>query len=114
MTEAKELATIRAELEKRLSMITNIDQTLEVKEKKISSLKQKVIFWRDDRFKYSLELENIKELYDYAKKRIRTLEADLSKQDAAVRELYRTVAMKEEALSEEIDRNRKLKGEYDN
>jgi chromosome segregation ATPase len=93
-------------------MITNIDNTLEVKDKKIASLKQKVDYWKTERFIYSAELDNIKELYDYATKKIAAIDADLHKQDAAVKELYRTVAEKEELLAREIDRNRKLKDKY--
>lgn len=95
-----------------MSMIANIDQTLEVKDRKIASLKEKVNFWKIERFQFSTELEAVKELHDFASRKVATMETDLAKQDAAVKELYRTIAEKEEMLEAEITRNRKLEEKY--
>jgi conjugal transfer/entry exclusion protein len=78
------MTDLQAELDKRIGLITNIDQTLQEKDEKIITLKKKVEQWRTERYEFAAETDSVKDRLAEANKTIETLKRDLVRQDEAV------------------------------
>ena len=55
------MQSMQQELDKRIGLITNIDQTLQEKDEKIVKLKKQVEHWRTERYAFASETESTKD-----------------------------------------------------
>lgn len=103
---------MRTMLDERLEQISNIDMTLEKKDKEIKDLRDQVEKWRDSSINLRVDNEHKTQQFEIATKQIEVLKADLVKQDNAVVKLYKSIAEKEEQLLTETQRNAELQEKY--